>query len=230
MELWETHCHTSQVSGCARSTAEEMVEAYLQAGYAGMVVTDHFEPGTIARRCPYRDWERRVEWYLSGYRAALRAAGSRLKVLWGLELRFTENMNDYLVYGMTARQLLNAAKEGLLHWGLERFRQYADENGILVFAAHPFRFSMTINRPELVDGIEVYNGNPSHDSHNALAMWWAERYELLKISGSDAHTADFAARGGIVVHDEITTMADFCRVVSKQETNLMYESKAHDRH
>lgn len=221
MELWETHCHTSQVSGCAKSTAEEMTEAYIKAGYTGIVVTDHFEPGTITNRCPYQDWEERVEWYLGGYRAALQAAGGRLKVLWGLELRFTENFNDYLVYGLTAKQLLEISKNGLLDWGIQKFHQYAKEKGILVFAAHPFRFSMTVTRPEAVDGIEVHNGNPNHDSHNPLSMWWADRFGLLKISGSDAHITDFVAKGGIMTNEAICSMQDFCRAFSSPDTKLI---------
>lgn len=222
MELWETHCHTSQVSGCAKSTAKDMVAAYKQAGYAGMVVTDHFEPGTILNRCPYQDWEDRVNWYLNGYRSALDAAGEDFKVLWGLELRFTQNANDYLVYGINEQQLLETARDGLLDWGIETFSSYAREQGILIFAAHPFRFSMTVTRPELLDGVEVHNGSPSHDSHNPLAMWWADRFGLAKISGSDAHITDCVAKGGIMTNQSITSIADFCRVICHPDTKLIF--------
>lgn len=35
---------------------------------------------------------------------------------------------------------------------------------MLFYQAHPFRNSMKITNPELLDGIEVYNGHPGHDS------------------------------------------------------------------
>lgn len=48
MYLYETHCHSSDCSRCGRSTARELVRAYHAAGYAGMVLTDHFVTGNTA--------------------------------------------------------------------------------------------------------------------------------------------------------------------------------------
>ena len=45
MFLYETHVHTIKASACAWNTPKEMVQAYKQAGYAGMILTDHFIKG-----------------------------------------------------------------------------------------------------------------------------------------------------------------------------------------
>ena len=48
--------------------------------------------------------------------------------------------------------------------------------------------------PDLLDGLEVFNGNNTHDSHNALADYWADMNGLIKTSGSDFHKADSLQR------------------------------------
>ena len=40
--LYDTHVHTSEGSACGQNTGAEMARAYQKAGYAGIVVTDHF--------------------------------------------------------------------------------------------------------------------------------------------------------------------------------------------
>lgn len=40
--LYETHMHTSEASACAGSTGAQMARAYKEAGYTGIIVTDHF--------------------------------------------------------------------------------------------------------------------------------------------------------------------------------------------
>ena len=44
---YELHCHTSDVSLCAFSTAKEAVEFYKNRGYDGIVITDHYSPQTF---------------------------------------------------------------------------------------------------------------------------------------------------------------------------------------
>ena len=39
---YETHLHTREGSACASATGGEMVRAHIEAGYSGMIVTDHF--------------------------------------------------------------------------------------------------------------------------------------------------------------------------------------------
>ena len=38
----ETHCHTSEVSGCSRLPAVQLVTQLKRSGYGGAVITDHF--------------------------------------------------------------------------------------------------------------------------------------------------------------------------------------------
>ena len=72
---YETHLHTSQASACASSSGDEYIEAYIKAGYSGIIVTDHFFQGnTCVPNHEQETWENRVNQYCSGYEKALEKA------------------------------------------------------------------------------------------------------------------------------------------------------------
>ena len=48
--LYETHMHTSEASACAGSTGAQMARAYKEAGYTGIIVTDHFFKTASAKK------------------------------------------------------------------------------------------------------------------------------------------------------------------------------------
>ena len=214
--LYELHCHTSEVSVCARVAAKDVVENYIKAGYSGIVITDHFN------RCTFQNQpEDMAEYYLAGYRAAKAAAGDRLTVILGMELTFFENANDYLVYGMTeefVKKHLN-----IREMGLERFSALAHENGMVIFQAHPFRNQMTVMNPALLDGVEVHNGNPRHDSRNDIARMWAEKFDKRMSSGSDYHQVEDIARGGIVTQEPVYDAAALVDVLMSGKAELIEE-------
>ena len=58
MYKYELHLHTKEASACARASGAEMVDFYIQNGYQGMVVTDHFYHGNTAidRDLPWEDF------------------------------------------------------------------------------------------------------------------------------------------------------------------------------
>ena len=79
--------------------------------------------------------------------------------------------------------------------------------------AHPFRNHMTISVLDYIDGIEVFNGNPRHDSRNDIAMQWANRNRLLKTSGSDFHQIEDLARGALVTNQPIENGAQLIEAI-----------------
>ena len=48
MYLYETHVHSLNGSLCGKCTPQELVKAYKQAGYAGLILTDHFIKGNTS--------------------------------------------------------------------------------------------------------------------------------------------------------------------------------------
>jgi len=187
--LVETHAHTAEVSACCALPAHETVRAVAERGYAAVVITDHNVPGSTrtAKQCAR---------FARGYELA-RRAGEKLgiAVLPGMELRFdSEGYNDFLVY-LPDPALYKL--RGLPAMGPRAFKRLADERGMLVYQAHPFRRYLFVEPPEVLHGVEVYNGNPRHDSRNALALAYAEEHGLAMLSGSDVHQAYDPGHGGI---------------------------------
>lgn len=44
---YEMHCHTGPVSQCGRVKPKEIMRLYSEAGYSGIVLTDHYSPLTF---------------------------------------------------------------------------------------------------------------------------------------------------------------------------------------
>ncbi len=198
---YETHFHTNETSPCGKVPAAAAVRLYHEAGYTGIVVTDHYSR-RFFDMYPLSKWERKIGFYLEGYHCALEE-GQKLGVdiHLGMELRFDENPNDYLIYGFD-EEFLKANKK-LYKLGLKNFRKLTAGNGIVIVQAHPFRANMVTAAPELIDGVEVYNGNPRHDSANHLALEFARDNKLKMLSGSDFHRYGDETRGGIIVQERI---------------------------
>ena len=185
----ELHCHTSPVSGCSNMKGQDLVRYYAQAGYSAVHITDHFTNWFFAEQ-DFTD-------YLYGYHAA-KKAGEKLgvKVYLGAELRYENNPNDYLLFGVT-EEFLRGAKE-LLKSTYPEIYAYCKQNGVLIYQAHPFRDGMLETPPEMLDGIEGYNMHPHHRSRNDKAIAYAEKHGLNYLSGSDAHSKEMVGRGGII--------------------------------
>jgi len=252
--LYDTHVHTAEVSGCARIPARQVVRLYRDAGYTGIVVTDHLTRGTLERlggaampggaspnrgaampggaspsgRAPSSEsapWQGAIERYLSGYEIA-REEGARvgLVVLPGLEMTFDdpEPYGDYLVFGLAPEML--RAHPDLFRLGLRGLRRFLGElaasgrgapapGDILIYQAHPFRTGNHPADPALLDGVEIRNGNPRHDSDNRRAEAFAARHGLRRLSGSDFHQLDDLAQGGMRLPERVTDMAGFVRLL-----------------
>jgi predicted metal-dependent phosphoesterase TrpH len=213
---FDTHVHTSEVSPCAEVPAREVVRLYKRAGYNGIVVTDHYNSWTL-ENFGVKNWARICDRYLAGYLAA-REEGERvgLVVLPGLEITFDSvGYADFLVFGLDPEYLYHYPS--LYKLGLQRFRELTSPLGCLVYQAHPFRPGITLANPAWIDGVEVYNGNPRHQSANRLALEFAKRHKLLESSGSDFHQKEDLARGGVRLPELPKDSTDFVRLL--RETN-----------
>ncbi|MGE5613317.1 MAG: PHP domain-containing protein [Bacillota bacterium] len=198
---YETHLHTKESSWCARVPAVEAVRMYHHYGYTGIIVTDHYFRGFF-ETMPFGNWERKIDCFLSGYRKALNEGGKiGLDVCLGMEIRFDENDNDYLVYGIDEAFLKENRK--LYRLTLEEFKGFVAGKGIAVVQAHPFRPGMIPAQPSLLDAVEAFNGNPRQESQNHLAFEYAVQNGLKMLSGTDFHRVEDAFRGGVATEEKI---------------------------
>ncbi len=191
--LYDLHIHTSESSGCGETCAADIVARYKGLGYDGIVITDHV--GASALRNRGETYDEKITNVLKGYRAAKALEDENFTVILGMELRFLENDNDYLVYGIDEEFM---RRVNLTEFEKpEDFVAVAKENNLAFFQAHPFRDGMTVLNPTILDGIEVYNGHGGHDSRNDIALCWAKKFGVRMISGSDFHYVSKAEPGGV---------------------------------
>ena len=208
----ETHAHTSEGSACGRMTAEELVRAYYAAGFKTLFISNHFTAKHIAAWGEL-NWEETIDRFLLGYRNA-KLVGDELgmHVLPAAEIGFDATPElHYLVYGISEAFL--KAHPGLTAMDQEAFYEIANENGILMIQAHPYRDGNTHVTPRTVDGFEVCNPNPRHNNYSHLAEETAAQYRLYRTAGSDAHRPEDVGQTAMVSAQEIRTAEDYIRLV-----------------
>lgn len=195
----ETHLHTCYCSSCGKLDARIIAEGYAKAGFHAITVTDHFSSYNWGKQ----DWpaDRRsfslARFFEGFYQVQEAAKPYGIKVYKGAEVRFDGSPNDYLVYNCPDALLEDP--EHVFSMGLAAFHEQCAKAGGLVIQAHPFRGKCQPAEAMHLDGVEVRNMHPRHDSHNDLALRFANKHpHLLHLSGSDCHMADDIAGGGIL--------------------------------
>ena len=177
----ELHAHTRPVSSCSDIPPRELVRIYFEHGYDAVAITNHFTTHT-AQGSP----EEVAEYYLRDYYDALNE-GERLgiNVILGAELNFTENRNDYLIYGFEPEEL--PAFFGALTGGIDAFYKRFKRPENVILQAHPFRDGQICKSFRCVDGIEVFNLHPNHNSRPGIAAKYAHENGVIAVAGTDAH-------------------------------------------
>ena len=215
----ELHAHTAEVSPCGRFTASQVVDQYVEAGFSTLVISDHFR--YYVRDDAGGTWRQKVDHYLAGYRKAREYAHGRLNVLLGVELQFVGEHNDYLIYGINEDFLYGTPD--IHRMTLRSLRAILPPEALIIHA-HPFRTGATITNPDLIDGVESYNGGTG-DANNEFAVLWAERFALLQTSGSDYHGGNVSRiNGGILTDEPITNTDQLAQILRDRAYTLIKKS------
>lgn len=183
----EMHAHTSPCSPCGTVAPDELVNIYLKLGYDAVVITNHFSSGYGIFENSSFSKDENLALYMKDYEDACRAAEKKnIRILLGAELRFSENINDYLLYGADY-EALHIAYD-YLEEGLESYYKNGKPQNSLLLQAHPFRSGMTQVNPELLDGIETFNMHPGQNSAIGFAVKYAnETAFAVTTAGTDFH-------------------------------------------
>lgn len=225
--LYETHLHTSEGSACGRSTAAQMAVACKEAGYTGIIVTDHFFGGNTAadRKLPWKEW---VESFCKGYENAKKTGDEiGLQVFFGWEQSFCGT--DFLIYGLDKEWLLHHPE--IKDATVEEQYQLVHANGGMVIHAHPYREAFYIPEtrlyPEYVDGVEgvnathvQWNRGERKNSYDEKAQEYACTYNLPQTAGSDVHSVDLPG-GGMAFARKLMSIQDYIEAVRNQEGILL---------
>ena len=226
--LYETHCHSSQCSRCAISTAQELVRAYCIKGYDGLVLTDHFIWGNtaVSRRLP---WEERMRAYYQAYLDAKEAAeGLDFDVIFGIEHAYGDG-KEVLIYGVELDFLL--VNPDIPQLSLDALVERVHEAGGIVIQAHPYRDRSYVNmavepRWDIVDGIEIYNpaNQPGED---ARALRSAPRQDYILTSGGDIHwdQDERIGNAGVILPCRVKTSKEFADALKRREHGFVINRK-----
>ena len=213
--LYETHLHTKESSACGISGGREYIRKYIDLGYTGVIITDHFFRGNCQadQNLPWKKW---VHEFCKGYEIASNE-GARL----GLDVFFgweeTIGNDDYLVYGLDKEWLLEHPE--VTNWNQQEQFETVRRYGGCVVHAHPCRYANNSKRPVVsswyVDGVEAANSGNNHIS-DVMAWTRAKKHNLSATAGSDIHrTADISANVvfGIYLDKKMETIADYVHAV-----------------
>ena len=219
--LYETHMHTSEVSGCARSTAAQQVAAYKKMGYTGIIITDHFINGYSI--CPRQfKWAEKMKFIMSGYVKA-KEVGEKcgLDVFFGWE--FTIRGADFLTYGLDLDFLL--ANPDLDRLSIEEYSALVRKCGGYLAQAHPYRDEYYIEhnypvQPHLLDGVEVYNAMDSRKT-NERAFAFAMEHDLPMQSGTDSHRTSGYDFRGIILREKAENIHDIIEAIKSKDVKLV---------
>lgn len=222
--IYETHMHTKEGSACAVNSGEEMAYAYYEAGYTGIVVTDHFYYGNTAVDTTL-DWEEWVEQFASGYEKAKKVGDEiGLQVFFGWESCY--DATEFLIYGLTKEWLLKHPE--IRDASIEEQMYLIHEAGGIISQAHPYREAVYIPKirlfPQYVDAIEGVNATHSgiegkvlhRPEFNEKAIALANQYHLPMTAGSDQHNTQLIG-GGMVFDRKMKDAKDLCSAILKGE-------------
>ena len=176
----ELHCHSFPVSACGDFSPAEVVEFYKDAGVSSLVLTNHLNPLWAEG-----DPKERAKEYLADLIAAKDAAGNDMNIILGVEIRFPQSNNDYLVYGVGEEDIEKFIK--LIPHGLENFYKTIKNDRNVILQAHPLRKNMEPAPIDFIDGIESINMHPNHHAKPSIAFKYAKENNFIVSGGSDFH-------------------------------------------
>ncbi|MEE1279215.1 MAG: hypothetical protein UHH95_00095 [Oscillospiraceae bacterium] len=207
----ELHAHTSPASVCGDFSPRQVLELYSKLSYTSIALTNHFkfdgaEDNTLKINALLKDYED----------AQKLSEKYNINVIFAAELRFNEgNSNDYLVYGIEPCEMDKIAT--MLGGTIEDFyRQYKSDNNIII-QAHPFRNKNEPAEPEFVDGIEVFNLHPNHNSRIGLAAKWAKKCGKIITAGTDFHHEGQHALCAMLTKAPVTNSFELAEVLKSRD-------------
>ena len=188
----EMHAHTKPMSTCSSVSPDEMVELYHQKGYDGVVVANHFSNYSL-NKMEGLDKEGYIDAFLKDFADAQKAAEKHgMTIYLGCELRFDENDNDYLIYGVD-RDILYKCYD-YMDKEIATFRKEVSLNDSVIMQAHPFRGTVNLVDPTLLDGMEMLNMHPWFNPLPSKTVQYTYENNLkIKTAGSDFHAPDHVA-------------------------------------
>lgn len=193
----EAHLHTLGNSRCGHTAPADIMKLYSEAGYDGIVCTNHFSRYIYEEYLTGDTEAEKLAHFFKAFEElkAYKETNGGPDVFFGVEvaigrddyhLKTNFDCAEILVYGITPDEFAEHAEE-ITETDYTGLRRLADENGWLLYQAHPFRERTKRLKRKYLDGIEVYNANPRHMNFNMFSRIKAGAQKLRTVAGSDFH-------------------------------------------
>lgn len=227
MFYYEMHCHSSACSACSSISPAELALSYKNAGYSGLVLTDHCSRGNtcVDRKLP---WKEQADIFYGAYLEAQAAAeDDGFTVMFGLEYGYGEG-KEALLYGIDIDFLsdLDCFHTASIEEVSRRVREY----GGVIIAAHPMRsrpYIPHLNEPDmsLFDGMEKYNfADRAEDDERELALA-AKHPDIIHTAGGDRHCAVTELLAGIATEHRINDNKQLVKTLKERNFHSFCKGK-----
>ena len=209
----ELHAHCKGGSGCAFVPAKDLIREYKDAGYNGIVLTNHICESEF-NKYPGETRKEKLDFYFSLYEDTKREGEKQgLKVFLGAEIRAKEDyFIEFMIYGFEKELLYNSTD--LFTLNQKELFEFCEKNGIFMYQTHPFRRGVTCGDPKYLHGAEAFNGHVNHVNNNAQANEFCEKNGLIKLCGTDFHDPNQPKTSYALIPDDVNTekeLADYIR-------------------
>ena len=193
----EMHLHTVHNSHCGQEEPCDIARIYANAGYNGIVVTNHFNRtdlfGYVAQQFG-SNLDVMSDYLRDYFELKDECAKYGIDVFLGLEAapdfctyyKYSPPYGEILVYGITPDLVLKDGYD-ILNFNKIELYEWAEKNGCLLVVAHPYRSICTELDYRYVHGIEIANLHPKQNSHNDKAERVCKMLGLIPTGGSDFH-------------------------------------------
>ena len=204
----DPHVHSKEVSMCSQVTVEEIIDAKMELGYEGAILTNHCQEWYYPKEEHKNYVERVIETFHKG-KAYAEKKGFRFYL--GLEVSLMDpHYADWLLYGVTEEFL--RASPCLYALLQKELFDFCEEWGVLLIQAHPFRQSPC--NPKYMHGVEI-NCTTGDLDKTPLVEEFAMENNLLITCGTDYHALDRVYRGGIYIPESCQTAKDIAEYIRK---------------
>lgn len=209
----ETHTHTSPMSPCADFKPREVIEKYAAIGFDAVAITNHFSLHSFLSD----NFDDIKNQFLGDFYDAQNAALKYgVKVILGMEIRFPQNSNDYLVYGIDEGDIKTLYD--LTYTDYATFYKSFKNDKNVILQAHPFRKGIVLEDPNLLDGIESFNMHPHHNSRIGIAAKYAKGFpHFITTCGSDFHNKGQEGLGGILTKTLPQDSFEFANILKSRD-------------
>ena len=217
----ELHAHVKGTSWCALSSPEKVIQDYFDAGYGGVVITNHYYAQCYNDLLLGKTHKEKIQSFLSVFDQTKKIGSSKnVKVFLGVEVRDNSG-TEYSLMGFNRDFLLN--NPPLFELSQKELFTLCEQNGVFMYQTHPFRKGVTPGDPKYMHGAEYFNGHFHHENFNVLAERFCEENNLVKLSGTDYHCPNQPITAGIIIPDSINDEKELIEYIKSEKCELIQE-------